>query len=75
MTDVTRWGAPRHRQMGIEDVNIKELAEAPGNAARQNVAEGFSMMRECTRAAEIGLIPLLGLEVRRPEGAAERSEL
>jgi hypothetical protein len=61
--------------MGIEDVNIKELAEARGNAARQNVAEGFSMMSECYRAPEIGLIPLFGLELCRPEGAAERSEL
>lgn len=75
MTDVTRWGAPRHRQMGIEDINIKELAEARGNAARQNVAEGFSMMSECSQAAEIGLIPLLGPELCRPQGAAERSEV
>lgn len=61
--------------MGIEDVNIKELAQARGNAVRQNIAEAFSMMSECSQAVEIGLIPLLGLEVRRPEGTAERSEL
>ncbi len=60
MTRVTRWGAPWHRQMGMEDVNIKELAEARGNAAGRNLAEGFSMMSECTRAAEIGLIWVLG---------------
>jgi hypothetical protein len=75
VTDVTRWGAPRHRQMGIEGVNIKELAEARGNAAGRNVARVFSMKSECTQAAEIGHIPLLGPEPRRPKRAAERREL
>jgi hypothetical protein len=56
VTDVTRWGAPRHRQTGIEDVNIKELEEVRENAAGRNVAEVFSMMSGCSRAAEIGLI-------------------
>ena len=51
---------------GIEDVNIRELEEARGNAAGRNVAEGFSMMSGCSLAARGWIIPLLGLMFRRP---------
>jgi hypothetical protein len=30
VTYVTLWGVPWHRQMGMEDVNIKELEEVRG---------------------------------------------
>jgi hypothetical protein len=60
---------------GDQGCKYKRVSGGPGSAARQNVAEGFSMMSECYRAPEIGLIPLFGLELCRPEGAAEWSEL
>jgi len=59
VTYVTLWGAPWHRQMGMEDVNIKELVEVRGNAAGRNVAKVFSMISKCSRAAEIRLIRAL----------------
>jgi hypothetical protein len=52
---------------------FKELEEVRGNAAGRNVAKDFSMMSECSRAVEIGLIRALGPGPRRPERAAERS--
>jgi hypothetical protein len=75
VTYVTLWGAPRHRQIGMEDVSIKELVKVRGNAAGRNVAKVFSMISECSRAAEIGLIRALGPGAPRPEGATERNEL
>jgi len=75
VTYITLWGAPWHRQMGMEDANIKKLVEVRGNAAGQNVAKIFSMMSECSRTAEIGLIRALGPGPRCPEGATERNEL
>jgi hypothetical protein len=38
----------------------KRVGGGSGNAAGRNVAEVFSMMSECSRAAEIGLIRALG---------------
>jgi hypothetical protein len=60
VTYVTLWGALWHRQMGMEDVNIKELEKVRGDAAGRNVAKGLSMMSGCSRAAEIGLFRALG---------------
>jgi hypothetical protein len=75
VTYITLCGAPWHRQMGMEDVNMKELVEVRGNAARRNVAKVFSMMSECSRDAEIGLARALGPGAPRPEGETERNEL
>jgi len=73
VTYITLWGAPWHRQMGTEDVNMKEVEEVRGNAAGPNVAKVFSMMSGCSRAAEIGLIRALGPWPRRPKGPTEWS--
>jgi hypothetical protein len=60
---------------GDRGCKYKKVNRGPGSAVRQHVAEGFAMMSECSQAADIGLIPLFGLDLRRPEGAAERREL
>jgi hypothetical protein len=75
VTNITLWGAPWHRQMGIEDVNIKKVEEVRENGAGRSVAKSFSMMSGCSRAAEIGLIRAMGPGPHRLEGAEERSEL